>query len=128
MSEKTDIPQIPYPAIVRDEHRAYVDQCFAELYDRGQVSAIDILQFSAMAVSLTTWANAIEQMGEDYVVPSPRGGLQRNPLDVVETDSWAKAFELMKQYGMTLRARKTAQMDVNEKPQNDIDKFLDGIG
>ena len=113
------------PDNVSDETRAFMRNVIRELKQNLTLETIDTGALNMLMTSYEMYLQATDLLLREGPLSMNRyGDTIPNPAQTIATKNYNQVLAIMKEYGLTVKARKNLKMDVEIEEDSPLEQFL----
>ena len=115
----------PMPDTVSEETKKFMRNVIRELRDNMTLEIIDAGALNMLMTSYEMYLQATEKLlSEGGTLINFRGDQVPNPNQTIATKNYNQVLAIMKEYGLTVKARKNLKMNVEVTENSPLEEFL----
>lgn len=115
----------PMPDTVSEETKRFMRNVIRELRDNMTLEIIDAGALNMLMTSYEMYLQATEKLlSEGGTLINFRGDQVPNPNQTIATKNYNQVLAIMKEYGLTVKARKNLKMNIEVTENSPLEEFI----
>lgn len=115
----------PMPDTVSEETKKFMRNVIRELRDNMTLEIIDAGALNMLMTSYEMYLQATDALlREGPTLTNFRGDQVPNPNQTIATKNYNQVLAIMKEYGLTVKARKNLKMNIEITEDSPLEEFL----
>lgn len=115
----------PMPDMVSEETKRFMRNVIRELRDNMTLEIIDAGALNMLMTSYEMYLKATDALlKEGPTLTNFRGDQIPNPNQTIATKNYNQVLAIMKEYGLTVKARKNLKMNIEVTENSPLEEFL----
>ena len=113
------------PDTVSEETKKFMRNVIRELRDNMTLEVIDAGALNMLMTSYEIYLQATENLlNEGPIILTFKGDQVPNPNQTIATKNYNQVLAIMKEYGLTVKARKNLKMNIEVTENSPLEEFL----
>ncbi len=115
----------PYPDNISDDTKKFMRNIIKELREKMDLEQTDMGALNMLMTSYELYLQATENLLAQGPTKTNRFGEEvANPNQIIATKNYNQVLSIMKEYGLTIKARKNLKMNTDVEEDSPLEQFM----